>query len=149
MHKQQSRGELSRHTWHRQESDESSESVNEDMEAARNFPRSSTFPSATNSHQQGAAHHSGSQRRIDGTSGTRNDQIPGTKTRPIHSLYMSDNLCLPQILFLEASESRGHLVCLWAAGLRRINQAGIMTQCPRRGLRMIYRHTSIRFNHRL
>uniref|UniRef100_A0A672JXN7 Autophagy-related protein 9 n=1 Tax=Sinocyclocheilus grahami TaxID=75366 RepID=A0A672JXN7_SINGR len=66
MHKQQSRGEVSRHTWHRQESDESSESVNEDMEAARTFPRSSTFP--TTSHQAGAAQQSGSQRRYSGTS---------------------------------------------------------------------------------
>lgn len=69
MHKQQSRGELSRHTWHRQESDESSESVNEDVEAARNFPRSSTFPCTTTSHQEGAAaQQSGSQRRQGGTS---------------------------------------------------------------------------------
>ncbi len=71
MHKQQSRGEVSRHTWHRQESDESSESVNEDMEAARTFPRSSTFP--TTSHQEGAAQQSGSQRRYGGTSGTINN----------------------------------------------------------------------------
>lgn len=71
MHKQQSRGEVSRHTWHRQESDESSESVNEDMEATRTFPRSSTFP--TTSHQEGAAQQSGSQRRYGGTSGTINN----------------------------------------------------------------------------
>ncbi|XP_042581443.1 autophagy-related protein 9A-like [Cyprinus carpio] len=66
MHNQQSRGEVSRHTWHRQESDESSESVNEDMEAARTFPRSSTFP--TTSHQAGAAQQSGSQRHYGRTS---------------------------------------------------------------------------------
>uniref|UniRef100_A0A8C1PJM8 Autophagy-related protein 9 n=1 Tax=Cyprinus carpio TaxID=7962 RepID=A0A8C1PJM8_CYPCA len=66
MHKQQSRGEVSRHTWHRQESDESSESVNEDIEAARNFPRSSTFP--TTSHQEGPAQQSSSQRRYGGAS---------------------------------------------------------------------------------
>uniref|UniRef100_A0A8C2B885 Autophagy-related protein 9 n=1 Tax=Cyprinus carpio TaxID=7962 RepID=A0A8C2B885_CYPCA len=46
--------------------DESSESVNEDMEAARTFPRSSTFP--TTSHQAGAAQHSGSQRHYGRTS---------------------------------------------------------------------------------
>uniref|UniRef100_A0A672NMR5 Autophagy-related protein 9 n=1 Tax=Sinocyclocheilus grahami TaxID=75366 RepID=A0A672NMR5_SINGR len=70
MHKQQSRGEVSRHTWHRQESDESSESVNEDIEATRNFPRSSTFP--TTSHQEGPAQQSGGQRRYGGASGTTN-----------------------------------------------------------------------------
>lgn len=58
MHKQQSRGELSRHTWHRQESDESCESVNEDLESTRNFPRSSTFPCTSTSHQEGAAQQS-------------------------------------------------------------------------------------------
>uniref|UniRef100_A0A8C2F021 Autophagy-related protein 9 n=1 Tax=Cyprinus carpio TaxID=7962 RepID=A0A8C2F021_CYPCA len=46
--------------------DESSESVNEDMEAARTFPRSSTFP--TTSHQAGAAQQSGSQRHYGRTS---------------------------------------------------------------------------------
>uniref|UniRef100_A0A7N8Y7H0 Autophagy-related protein 9 n=1 Tax=Mastacembelus armatus TaxID=205130 RepID=A0A7N8Y7H0_9TELE len=49
LHKQQSRGELSRHTWHRQESDESSDSVPDEVRSepnphSRNFPRSHTFP---------------------------------------------------------------------------------------------------------
>lgn len=48
-HKQQSRGELSRHTWHRQESDESSDSIPDEVKSephhhSRNFPRSYTFP---------------------------------------------------------------------------------------------------------
>ncbi|KAG9277604.1 autophagy-related protein 9A [Astyanax mexicanus] len=67
MHKQQSRGELSRHTWHRQESDESSESVHDDVEAIRNLPRSNTFPFATTPNQEGAALQSSSQRRYGGT----------------------------------------------------------------------------------
>lgn len=51
LHKQQSRGELSRHTWHRQESDESSDSIPDEVRSephphARNFPRSHTFPNA-------------------------------------------------------------------------------------------------------
>uniref|UniRef100_A0A674NYE4 Autophagy-related protein 9 n=1 Tax=Takifugu rubripes TaxID=31033 RepID=A0A674NYE4_TAKRU len=51
LHKQQSRGELSRHTWHRQESDESSDSVPDEVRSEptphyRNFPRSYTFPVA-------------------------------------------------------------------------------------------------------
>lgn len=94
MHKQQSRGELSRHTWHRQESDESSESVNEDVEAARNFPRSSTFPCATTSHQQGEALQSGSQRRFGGTSGIRNDCSQFTRAKVCLLHDVSDNLCL-------------------------------------------------------
>lgn len=49
LHKQQSRGELSRHTWHRQESDESSDSVPDEVRSepnphSRHFPRSHTFP---------------------------------------------------------------------------------------------------------
>uniref|UniRef100_A0A673B662 Autophagy-related protein 9 n=1 Tax=Sphaeramia orbicularis TaxID=375764 RepID=A0A673B662_9TELE len=49
LHKQQSRGELPRHTWHRQESDESSDSVPDEVRSEpnthlRNFPRSHTFP---------------------------------------------------------------------------------------------------------
>lgn len=68
------------------------------------------------------------------------------KVRLLHN--MSNKLCVPQILFLEAFESRGHLVCLWVAGLRRTKWAGIMTQCLRRGLRTSYHHTSIRYNHR-
>ncbi|MCJ8730071.1 hypothetical protein PDJAM_G00113620 [Pangasius djambal] len=54
MHKQQSRVEISRHTWHRQESDESCESVHDYMEATRNLPRSNTFPCNTTPNQQGA-----------------------------------------------------------------------------------------------
>lgn len=54
MHKQQSRVEISRHTWHRQESDESIESVHDYLEATRNLPRSSTFPCNTTPNQQGA-----------------------------------------------------------------------------------------------
>uniref|UniRef100_A0A8C5BIJ3 Autophagy-related protein 9 n=1 Tax=Gadus morhua TaxID=8049 RepID=A0A8C5BIJ3_GADMO len=50
-HKQQSRGDLSRHTWHRQESDDSSDSMVDEVRSdarthLRNFPRSQTFPSA-------------------------------------------------------------------------------------------------------
>uniref|UniRef100_A0A671WRM2 Autophagy-related protein 9 n=1 Tax=Sparus aurata TaxID=8175 RepID=A0A671WRM2_SPAAU len=49
LHKQQSRGELSRHTWHRQDSDESSDSVPDEVRSepnphSRHFPRSHTFP---------------------------------------------------------------------------------------------------------
>lgn len=49
LHKQQSRGEMSRHTWHRQESDESSDSIPDEVRSepiphSRNFPRSHTFP---------------------------------------------------------------------------------------------------------
>ncbi|KAL1021962.1 hypothetical protein UPYG_G00020450 [Umbra pygmaea] len=54
LHKQQSQGELSRHTWHRQDSDDSSDSVTEDRGAgggnpsSRNpIPRSHTFPVST------------------------------------------------------------------------------------------------------
>lgn len=51
LHKQQSRGELPRHTWHRQDSDESSDSVpvevrSEPQPHSRHFPRSHTFPTA-------------------------------------------------------------------------------------------------------
>lgn len=51
LHKQQSRGELSRHAWHRQESDESSDSAPDEVRSepnphARHFPRSHTFPTA-------------------------------------------------------------------------------------------------------
>ncbi|XP_076159593.1 autophagy-related protein 9A [Alosa pseudoharengus] len=67
LHKQQSRGELSRHTWHRQESDESSESVIDDVEAPRNMPRSNTFPCTATPHQEGAALQSSGQRRYGGT----------------------------------------------------------------------------------
>ncbi|KAJ8003714.1 hypothetical protein DPEC_G00151180 [Dallia pectoralis] len=48
LHKQQSRGELSRHTWHRQESDDSGDSMTEDGGAGGNLiPRSHTFPVST------------------------------------------------------------------------------------------------------
>ncbi|XP_031414497.1 autophagy-related protein 9A [Clupea harengus] len=67
LHKQQSRGELSRHTWHRQESDESSESAIDDCEAPRNLPRSNTFPFTATPHQEGAALQSSGQRRYGGT----------------------------------------------------------------------------------
>uniref|UniRef100_A0AAR2LGC3 Autophagy-related protein 9 n=1 Tax=Pygocentrus nattereri TaxID=42514 RepID=A0AAR2LGC3_PYGNA len=63
LYMHESRGELSRHTWHRQESDESSESVHDDVEAIRNLPRSSTFPFATTPSQEGAGLQSSSQRR--------------------------------------------------------------------------------------
>ncbi len=87
MHKQQSRGELSRHTWHRQESDESSDSVPDEVRSepnphSRNFPRSHTFPTAvpspsaiptsvsaissTNLGQEGALSQSSTQRRYSG-----------------------------------------------------------------------------------
>uniref|UniRef100_A0A3Q3G1Z4 Autophagy-related protein 9 n=1 Tax=Labrus bergylta TaxID=56723 RepID=A0A3Q3G1Z4_9LABR len=51
LHNKQSHGELSRHTWHRQESDESSDSVPDEVRSepnpqSRNFPRSHTFPAA-------------------------------------------------------------------------------------------------------
>ncbi|XP_057716103.1 autophagy-related protein 9A isoform X2 [Corythoichthys intestinalis] len=52
LHKQQSRGDaLSRHTWHRQESDESSDSVLDEVKSVsgsryKNFPRSHTFPTS-------------------------------------------------------------------------------------------------------
>ncbi|XP_036401491.1 autophagy-related protein 9A [Megalops cyprinoides] len=67
LHKQQSRGELSRHTWHRQDSDESSESVPDDGELPRNLPRSNTFPCAAAPHQEGAPLQTSSQRRYGGT----------------------------------------------------------------------------------
>uniref|UniRef100_A0A8D0CX46 Autophagy-related protein 9 n=1 Tax=Sander lucioperca TaxID=283035 RepID=A0A8D0CX46_SANLU len=65
LHKQQSRGELSRHTWHRQESDESSDSVPDEVRSepnphSRHFPRSHTFPTTR------ASSHSSSQRRYSG-----------------------------------------------------------------------------------
>ncbi|KAM9483592.1 autophagy-related protein 9A isoform 1-T1 [Clarias gariepinus] len=68
MHKQQSRVEISRHTWHRQESDESSESTHEYAEATRNLPRSNTFPCNTAPNQQGATVQS-SVSQYGGTSG--------------------------------------------------------------------------------
>ncbi|XP_037550520.1 autophagy-related protein 9A [Nematolebias whitei] len=49
LHKQQARGEPSRHTWHRQDSDESSDSIPDEVRSepsarSRSFPRSHTFP---------------------------------------------------------------------------------------------------------
>lgn len=88
LHKQQSRSEVSRHTWHRQESDESSDSVPDEVRSepsahSRHFPRSHTFPTAVPSpsaiptsasanngsalRQEGAPLQSGSQRRHSGT----------------------------------------------------------------------------------
>uniref|UniRef100_A0A1A8NR04 Autophagy-related protein 9 n=1 Tax=Nothobranchius pienaari TaxID=704102 RepID=A0A1A8NR04_9TELE len=54
LHKQQSRGEPSRHTWHRQESDESSDSIPDEVRSepsarSLSFPRSHTFPTSTSS----------------------------------------------------------------------------------------------------
>uniref|UniRef100_A0A8C5C2E0 Autophagy-related protein 9 n=1 Tax=Gadus morhua TaxID=8049 RepID=A0A8C5C2E0_GADMO len=51
-HKQQSRGDLSRHTWHRQESDDSSDSMVDEVRSdarthLRNFPRSAIPTSAS------------------------------------------------------------------------------------------------------
>ncbi|TRY59078.1 hypothetical protein DNTS_008393 [Danionella cerebrum] len=80
MHKQQSRGELSRHTWHRQESDESSESVNEDFEAGRSFPRSSTFPSTATTHHERAPsqrhHHRASDPAAGSSQVQRSPRVP-------------------------------------------------------------------------
>ncbi|KAF7711100.1 hypothetical protein HF521_000111 [Silurus meridionalis] len=70
MHKQHSRVEISRHTWHRQESDESSESVHDYPEATHNLPRSNTFPCNTTPKQQGSTVHS-SVSQYGGASGTR------------------------------------------------------------------------------
>lgn len=87
LHKQQSRGELSRHTWHRQESDESSDSVPDEVRSephahSRKFPRSHTFPTmvpspsgiptsasasaCTGLSKEGASSHSNTQRRSSG-----------------------------------------------------------------------------------
>lgn len=85
LHKQQSRGDLSRHTWHRQESDESSDSIPDEVRSepntrSQNFPRSQTFPatlpspgassasatSGTNVGQDGEKAQSSSQRRHSG-----------------------------------------------------------------------------------
>lgn len=51
LHKQQSRGDLPRHTWHRQDSDESSDSIPDEVRSEpqprpSHFPRSHTFPTA-------------------------------------------------------------------------------------------------------
>ncbi|KAK5886533.1 hypothetical protein CesoFtcFv8_017559 [Champsocephalus esox] len=90
FHKQQSRGELSRHTWHRQESDESSDSIPDEVRSepnphSRHLLRSHTFPTtvpspcaiptsasaivSTARGQEGAAssHKSSSQRPFSGS----------------------------------------------------------------------------------
>lgn len=85
IHKQQSRGELSRHTWHRQDSDDSGDSVPYEVRGdpnPRNFPRSHTFPatapspssipnsasSSANPGQEGASlQRSSGQKRYGGT----------------------------------------------------------------------------------
>ncbi|CAL8273736.1 unnamed protein product [Merluccius merluccius] len=78
FHKQQSRGDLSRHTWHRQDSDDSSDSMVDEVRTdakthLRNFPRSQTFPSAApspsaipSSGQEGATFQGSGHRRYGG-----------------------------------------------------------------------------------
>uniref|UniRef100_A0A4W5N4D0 Autophagy-related protein 9 n=1 Tax=Hucho hucho TaxID=62062 RepID=A0A4W5N4D0_9TELE len=73
LHKQQSGGELSRHTWHRQDSDDSSDSVTEEGGSGggntnpRNpIPRSHTFPISTPISTPVAPLQSNSQRRYGG-----------------------------------------------------------------------------------
>ncbi len=63
-----------------------------------------------------------------------------------HVVFTWATNCLLQILFLEAFELIGRLVCLWAAGLRRTKWADITTQCPRRGLRTNYHRAPIKYN---
>uniref|UniRef100_A0A3Q3K0I3 Autophagy-related protein 9 n=1 Tax=Monopterus albus TaxID=43700 RepID=A0A3Q3K0I3_MONAL len=91
LHKQQSRGELPRHTWHRQESDESSDSIPDEVRS-RNFPRSHTFPttapspsaiptsasvtSSTIAGQEGASSQGSSQRGYSGPSTVRSAHVP-------------------------------------------------------------------------
>ncbi|TTH38805.1 Autophagy-related protein 9A [Bagarius yarrelli] len=71
MHKQQSRVDVSRHTWHRQESDDSGESAHDYVEAAHNpMPRSNTFPCNAATNQQGATVH-GSVSQYGRTAGAR------------------------------------------------------------------------------
>uniref|UniRef100_A0A668TIV8 Autophagy-related protein 9 n=1 Tax=Oreochromis aureus TaxID=47969 RepID=A0A668TIV8_OREAU len=85
LHKQQSRGEMSRHTWHRQESDESSDSIPDEVRSepiphSRNFPRSHTFPTTVPSPSEGPTAQSSSQRHHSGpTTGTyivRSARVP-------------------------------------------------------------------------
>uniref|UniRef100_A0A671WVC3 Autophagy-related protein 9 n=1 Tax=Sparus aurata TaxID=8175 RepID=A0A671WVC3_SPAAU len=83
LHKQQSRGELSRHTWHRQDSDESSDSVPDEVRSepnphSRHFPRSHTFPTTVASPSAiPTSASSSTQRRFSG-SGTsvRSARVP-------------------------------------------------------------------------
>ncbi|TNN82247.1 Autophagy-related protein 9A [Liparis tanakae] len=98
LHKQQSRGELSRHTWHRQESDESSDSIPDEVRSgpnppSRQFPRSHTFPTtvpspsaiptsasaicSTTLGQEGASSRSSGQQRYGGS--TRDSFGAGVK----------------------------------------------------------------------
>lgn len=80
MHKQQSRVDVSRHTWHRQESDDSGESAHDYVEAARNpMPRSNTFPCNAATNQQGATVHS-SASHYGGTAGA---QVQRTARMPM------------------------------------------------------------------
>uniref|UniRef100_A0A7N8X4M5 Autophagy-related protein 9 n=1 Tax=Mastacembelus armatus TaxID=205130 RepID=A0A7N8X4M5_9TELE len=96
LYMHESRGELSRHTWHRQESDESSDSVPDEVRSepnphSRNFPRSHTFPttvpspstiptsaSATSGtmDQEGASSQGSNQRRHSGPSTVRLARVP-------------------------------------------------------------------------
>uniref|UniRef100_A0A3B3C3A2 Autophagy-related protein 9 n=1 Tax=Oryzias melastigma TaxID=30732 RepID=A0A3B3C3A2_ORYME len=69
LHKQQSRGELSRHTWHRRESDESSDSIPDEVRSDHNpqsktFPRSHTFPTVVSSPNATSASSSNSKVRV-------------------------------------------------------------------------------------
>ncbi|XP_006004355.1 autophagy-related protein 9A [Latimeria chalumnae] len=72
LHKQQSRMEPVRHMWHRQESDESGESLHEEMDAARVasglIPRSASYPFVTTHHttEEATALPAGFQRRYGG-----------------------------------------------------------------------------------
>uniref|UniRef100_A0A8C8DKF6 Autophagy-related protein 9 n=1 Tax=Oryzias sinensis TaxID=183150 RepID=A0A8C8DKF6_9TELE len=79
LHKQQSRGELSRHTWHRRESDESSDSIPDEVRSDHNpqsksFPRSHTFPTVVSKPKGQEEEKSQSQRRHSG---------PATVGRPV------------------------------------------------------------------
>uniref|UniRef100_A0A4W6ECV7 Autophagy-related protein 9 n=1 Tax=Lates calcarifer TaxID=8187 RepID=A0A4W6ECV7_LATCA len=97
LYMHESRGELSRHTWHRQESDESSDSVPDEVRSqpnphSRNFPRSHTFPAAvpspsaiptsasatstTTMGQEGASSHNSSERRYSGPTTVRSARVP-------------------------------------------------------------------------
>uniref|UniRef100_A0A8C7SIF1 Autophagy-related protein 9 n=1 Tax=Oncorhynchus mykiss TaxID=8022 RepID=A0A8C7SIF1_ONCMY len=73
LHKQQSGGELSRHTWHRQDSDDSSDSVTEEggsgggnTNPRKPIPRSHTFPISTPISTPVAPLQSNSQRHYGG-----------------------------------------------------------------------------------
>ncbi|MBN3273927.1 ATG9A protein, partial [Polyodon spathula] len=73
LHKQNSQAEPARHTWHRQESDDSSESVPEESEVPHGLPRSATFPSTSARqypYQEQAALHSSGHRQHGGATDT-------------------------------------------------------------------------------